>query len=522
MGNYINPGNDGFNNIIAGKYVDKTELIDLINRTLNTSDKLTCVSRPRRFGKSFSAKMLAAYYDKSCDSRELFSGLKVARSEQFEKYLNRFRVVYLDITDFISKAANKDNIVKDIRIALIQELMTCCDEVREGGSVGEAFLRYCEETDDKFFFIIDEWDALFREFPKDSELLKAYINLLRELFKNGNVTDKIMSGAYITGILPIKKYGTQSAVSDFMEYTMVSPGDFAGFIGFTEEEVKRLCEKYDMPFDEAKKWYDGYRFGKVGSVYNPNSLMTAIKKKSFSNYWGKTESYESIIPYIEMDFDGLKQDIISLLGFGHVATDIDSYQNDMTSIRNKDDVLTLLVHLGYLGYNTSDGTVYIPNEEARRELLRAVRESSRTEVISLINKSQMLLHSTLTGDGDAVAEMIAEIHETGVAPLYYNDEQSLRYVIRFAYIAAIDEYVRIEELPSGHGYADVVYLPKKGSSKPAMIIELKWDKAVDTAIDQIKKNNYPQLLKDYSAEVVMVGITYDSKSKLHSCVIEKG
>ena len=521
MGSYINPGNEGFKNITAGKYVDKTGLIELINRTLNTSDKLICVSRPRRFGKSFCAKMLSAYYDKSCDSRDLFDGLKISATDSYDRYINKYNVVYLDITDFISKTQSIDDIVNEIKYALLKELSALYPDISTDDSIGEAFLTACGHDTEKFFFVIDEWDALFREFPDRQDILKKYINLLRELFKNGNITDRIMSGAYMTGILPIKKYGTQSAVSDFQEYTMTSPGDFAEYIGFTAGEVRELCDRYGMSFEDAEKWYDGYWFDGVGSVYNPNSLMTAIKKKRFANYWGKTESYESIIPYIEMDYDGLRQDIISLLGSGRVTTDIDSYQNDMTTINNKDDVLTLLVHLGYLGFNADDNTVYIPNEEAGKELLRAVKGSSRKEVVNLINQSELLLQSTLNGDGKAVADIISKIHETGVAPLYYNDEQSLRYVIRFAYLAAVDEYVRVEELPSGHGYADVVFIPKKGSAKPAMLIEIKWDEPVDAAIAQIKDRNYPRVLEESGTGYLIVGITYNSRTKEHACFIEK-
>lgn len=521
MGTHLNPGNEGFKNIRAGKYIDKTGLIELINNTLNTSDKLTCVSRPRRFGKSFSAKMLSAYYDRSCDSHELFNGLKIAESDDYEKNINKYNVIYLDITDFISKTTNIDNVITEIKAALISELKGLNPEIKDESSIGDAFLSASEKDENKFFFIIDEWDALFREYPDRSDIQKNYINFLRELFKNGNITDKVMCGAYMTGILPIKKYGTQSAISDFLEYTMISPGEFAGYIGFTEEEVKLLCNEYNIPFEDAKKWYDGYHFKEVGSIYNPNSLMTAIKKKSFSNYWGKTESYESIIPYIEMDFDGLKQAIIALLGSGHVITDIDSYQNDMTTVKNKDDVLTLLVHLGYLGYNMEDNSVYVPNTEAEKELLRAVKESKRQEVIKLIKKSDELLQNTLEKNEEQVAEIISSIHETGVAPLYYNDEQSLRYVIRFAYLSAIDEYDRIEELPSGHGYADIVYLPKNKSQRPALVIELKWNRDTDSAIAQIKDNNYPSVLKSHSGEVLLVGINYDSKTKAHECTIEE-
>ena len=520
MGTYLNPGNSGFENIVAGQYVDKTGLIKIINNSLNTSDKLTCVSRPRRFGKSFAAKMLSAYYDKSCDSHNLFNGLSIAGDESYEKYINKYNVVYLDITSFIFAAKSPDEIVDLIQDSVIREIKENVPGTADEQELISVFLTANKINNEKYIFIIDEWDALFREFPQNNLLQKKYVDLLRGLFKNGSFTDKVVAGAYMTGILPIKKYGTQSAVSDFLEYTMTSPGAFAGYIGFTEQEVKELCDIHDVSFEEARRWYDGYRFEKVGSVYNPNSLMTAIKKHSFSNYWGKTESYESIIPYIGMDFDGLKQDIITLLGSGYVLTDIDSYQNDMITINNKDDVMTLLVHLGYLGYDSNNNSVYIPNEEARRELLRAVKNSNRSEVIKLINKSDELLQYTLNGNETAVADILSQIHETGVAPLYYNDEQSLRYVIRFAYLSAIDSYVRIEELPSGHGYADVVYLPKQGETKPALLIELKWDKSSDGAIAQIHKNNYPRVLEQYGGNVILVGINYSEKTKQHTCVIE--
>lgn len=520
MGKYLNPGNSGFENIVAGQYVDKTGLIKIINNSLNTSDKLICVSRPRRFGKSFAAKMLCAYYDKSSDSHKLFDGLNISHDDSYEKCINKYNVVYLDITDFISTSTNPDEIVDVIQASIVKEIKENVPETADEEDLNNTFLAANELNGEKYIFIIDEWDALFREFPQNENLQKKYVNLLRGLFKNGSFTDKVVAGAYMTGILPIKKYGTQSAVSDFMEYTMTSPGAFAGYIGFTEDEVKKLCNEHSLSFEEARRWYDGYKFEKIGSVYNPNSLMTAIKKGVYSNYWGKTESYESIIPYIEMDFDGLKQDIVSLLGAGHVTTDIDSYQNDMTSINNKDDVMTLLVHLGYLGYNSEDNSVYIPNEEARRELLRAVKNSNRTEVVKLLNKSDELLQHTLNGDEDSVASILEQIHETGVAPLFYNDEQTLRYVIRFAFISAIDLYVRIEELPSGHGFADVVYLPKQGVNKPALVIELKWDKAVEGAINQIHNNNYPKLLEQYGGDIILVGVSYNDKNKHHSCKIE--
>ncbi len=325
----------------------------------------------------------------------------------------------------------------------------------------------------------------------------------------------------MTGILPIKKYGTQSALTDFREYTMIAPKKLGKYVGFTELEVKALCSKYGLDFSEAKRWYDGYSFSRIPSVYSPNSIIEALRNEEFGTYWTETETYESLKLYIDMDEDGLKEAIIQMLGGAHVPIDIGTFQNDMTSIRQKDDVLTLLIHLGYLAYNGKEKTVFIPNEEVRQEFIRAVTAGKHTEAAKLIFNSDKLLQATLNMDNETVASAIEDAHRAGTAPLYYNDEQALRSVIKFAYISAVDEFLRIEELPAGTGYADVVYLPKRGSTMPIMIVELKWNQSADGAIRQIKDRNYPQVLNGFGGDILLVGINYDKKSKKHSCIIEQ-
>ena len=231
MGKYIKLGNAGFRAITKGLYVDKTGMISFINSTLGTKDKLTCVSRPRRFGKSFAAQMLCAYYDKSCDSKELFDGLEISRDDSFEKYLNKYNVIYLDITLFISRAKDMKSVVDDINDAVMKEVLQSFEGVEPGADMAETLVHVAETTGEKFIMIIDEWDALFREAKEDVQLQKEYIVFLRSLFKS-SWTDIIFDAVYITGILPIKKYGTQSAMTDFIEYTMLSPGQLAEYVGF--------------------------------------------------------------------------------------------------------------------------------------------------------------------------------------------------------------------------------------------------------------------------------------------------
>jgi hypothetical protein len=520
MGDFLNKGNEGFRTIRRGKYVDKSGIISFVNQKLDTNEKLICVSRPRRFGKSFAAKMLSAYYDKSCDSRSLFEDLKIASDPSFEEHLNKYDVIYLDMTWFISVAGDVKTVVSDVQEKVIEELLGIYPDVKKKSTLSEVLSSICKITGNKFIFIIDEWDALFREAKNDEEIQKEYIQLLRGIFKS-SFTDETIAAAYITGILPIKKYGTQSAMTDFREYSMLTPKKLAEYVGFTETEVKSLCADYDMSFEDIKHWYDGYTLGKITSVYNPCSVMQAIENDSIESYWTQSETYESLKFYIDMDFDGLKEAIVQMLGGANIKVDVIGFTNDMVNLRSRDEVLALLVHLGYLAYDAKNETVRIPNEEIRREFMRAVKTGKHKEVAKLIQTSDLLLKATLRMDGETVAAAIEEAHSAATAPLFYNDEQALRSVIRFAYISCVDEFLRIEELPTGIGYADVVYLPKKGSAMPIMIVELKVNKSAEGAIAQIKNKNYPQALEGFGSDILLVGISYDAKSKEHSCVIER-
>lgn len=524
MGQYLNIGNAGFKTIRNGLYVDKTGMIDYINKTLGTPQKLTCVSRPRRFGKSFAAKMLCAYYDKSCDSKMLFEGLEISQSPDFSKYLNRYPVIYLDITWFISVAGTKNNIrsiVKNIQDGVINELSTAYPNVQRRETLPEMLLAVSEVVGEKFIIIIDEWDALFREAKDDKNLQEEYIQLLRGLFKSSGQTDRMIEAAYMTGILPIKKYGTQSAMTDFQEYSMLRPGPLKKYVGFTEEETEQLFAGSRLDFAEARKWYDGYRFGEDTHIYNPKSVMDALQFEEFGSYWTQSETYEALRMYVDMDLDGLKEAIMDMLAEKPCRINSRTFQNDMTTIRSKDDVLTLLVHLGYLAYDSFGKVVSIPNEEIHEEFLNAVENGSRKELMRLIGQSDRLLADTIAMNETAVAAAIQEAHNIGTAPTFYNNEQSLRSVIRFAYISCVDSYQLIEELPSGTGYADIVFLPKKRTTYPAMVIELKGDKTVEGAIEQIKSRNYPQILEGITGDMLLVGINYSKKTKEHSCKIEK-
>ena len=522
MGTYINRGNCEFSDIVNSEYVDKTSLIPLINMTLNTESRYSCVTRCRRFGKSMAAKMLCAYYDKSCDSRELFRGLKAEQDSTFETYLNKYYVICVDITDFTTKYRGERDIVKRIQNRIIKEVLDVFPQIniQDDDDLMDILYRISDSTGERFVMIIDEWDAILREMGSDEYIMTSYVDLLRRLFK-GLGSNKVFSGAYLTGILPIKRYNTESALNNFNEYSVIDPAFLAPCFGFTKDEVQTLAEQHNVSVEDLKMWYDGYNIGREKSIYNPYSVMKAIQRGECRSYWTTTGAYDSINTYIQMNFDGLKDDIIKMLAGEHVQVNTSKFQNDMHIVRSKNDALTVMIHLGYLSYNHDGKECYIPNKEVAEEFLNAVEDTSWTRLVDTISASQNLLAATISGNEQAVAKAIDLAHDENTSILSYNDENSLACVLSIAYIWAKNEYVIHREYATGKGYADLVMIPRRNVSKPALVIELKYNQSTDTAISQIKRKNYPAKLADYAGDILLVGINYDRESKQHTCKIEK-
>ena len=542
---YINKGNNDFRDIVAHEYVDKSSLIPLINAMLNSENRYSCVTRCRRFGKSMAAKMLCAYYDKSCDSRELFRGLEAERDASFGTFLNKYYVISIDMTDFTTKYRGERNIVKLIQHEIMDEVLEIFPEIKlkERDDLMDILYRISESTGERFFMIIDEWDAILREMGTDEFITTSYVDLLRRLFK-GSGSNTVFAGAYLTGILPIKKYNTESALNNFREYTMIRPGKMSEVLGFTHEEVEMLCKKHGMDMNEMENWYDGYRIGKASRMFNPYSVMRAINDEEYGSYWTTTGAYDSVNTYIQMNFDGLKDDIIRMLSGEHVYVNTLKFQNDMRVINGKNDVLTVLIHLGYLAYDGDAQECYIPNKEVADEFLNAVEDTSWERLVEALTASQNLLAATISGNSQAVAKGISQAHDEHTSILSYNDENSLACVLSVAYIWARNEYIIHREYATGKGYADLVMIPRRNVSKPALVIELtneredsgacskyperggsrqsqlKFNHSADTAIDQIKRKEYPAKIADYTGDILLVGINYDKESKQHTCKIE--
>lgn len=521
MGIYLNPGNESFAESLRSEiYVDKTGLIACTNRMLGTKQKYVCISRPRRFGKSMAAEMLAAYYGRGCDSREMFQGLEIAEHASFEKYRNQYDVLFLNVQNFLSRAGNAKDTVSCLQEIVLRELKKSFPgQVYESEDYLPAALEEIYgETKRGFVIILDEWDCIFREKKQDTEAQNFYLDFLRALLK-----DKLyVKLAYMTGILPIKKYGTHSALNMFNEYSMMNPGMFDRYAGFTEEEVKELCRKYHMDFAEAERWYDGYRFRKITHVYSPKSVVDAMLREEFDSYWPRTETYEALKVYINLNFDGLRNSIILMLGGIRCKVDPETFQNDMTTFQGKDDVLTLLIHLGYLAYDAEKKEVFIPNQEVEYEFATAIKGAGWDETAKAIASSEELLNATLQKDEEAVAKGLEEAHGQATSVLAYNNENSLSCAVSLAYFSAKTYYMLIREMPAGKGFADLVFLPRRNHpEKPAMVVELKWDKSAESAIDQIQKRQYVKSLEEYTGRLLLVGINYDKETKEHQCMIQE-
>ena len=521
MGAYINIGNAGFQRARNSEYVDKTGLIAVVNSTLFTERCFSCVTRCRRFGKSMAAKMLYAYYDHSCDSRSLFADLQIANDPTFEKHLNKYAAIYLDMTNFVSQYKS-DDIVDKIDATLLADVSKAYPDVAvvQDDCLMDYLLRVSEATHQQFVFIIDEWDAICREFASGTKAMDAYVSWLRRMFKSQDAM-RVFACAYMTGILPVKKYKTESALNNFLEYSMVEPRRMGHFFGFTKDEVRTLAEKYDMDFDELVKWYDGYQIGDEMSMFNPNSVMQALDSGRCRSFWASTGAYDAVAHYIQMNYEGLKDDVIQMLAGGRCKVNPTKFQNDMSIIRSKDDVLTVLIHLGYLSYSWQKSECYIPNKEVAGEMVNAIEDNNWTEVVKALEASEQLLEATLRGDEEAVARGVEAAHDENTSILSYNNENSLACVLSLAYYYARNDYIVHREFATGKGFADLVMIPRKNVSSPAIIVELKYNQDADTAISQMLRKQYPAKVADYSGEMLLVGINYDKERKTHQCQIVK-
>ena len=522
MGTYFNPNNESFRCDKRSEiYIDKTGLLEFLNKKIGTNAKYISVSHARRFGKSHAAGMIDAYYSRGCDSYELFKDTKIATKDCFKKRLNKYNVIHLDVSSVFD--FHKEDLIEEIHKRISMEMREIYGEQLDYSNDLCLLINNIYKIEGiPFVIIIDEWDCVIRN-SQNEALVHKYLEFLHSIFKSEESKTFLALG-YITGILPIKKIEDESALNNFDEYTMVSSAPITQYYGFTEKDVKDLCEKYDMDFETTKAWYNGYLIDGM-HMYNPNSVSRAMIKHKFDSYWRNTSSFSSINKFITMNYEGLKDDILNMLAGGNADVEVGTFRNDLSDITSKDEALTALIHLGYLGYDAEDLSAYVPNYEVASAYNLALRSSGWSQVAKMISRCDEVLKATIRKDTEKVAEIIELAHETYTSILKYNDENSLSCVLTMAYFTAPAYYNIVREFPAAKGFADMVFIPRANAgNRPAMVVELKYNQSADSAINQIKERRYQGALSGYSDKILLVGVNYDADGedkKKHTCVIEE-
>ena len=552
MGNIINPDNyNSFINLVKFKeseiFVDKTEFIEKMSSKINTQNRFIAITRPRRFGKTVTAHMLSAYYSKGYAGQNIFDKLEIANKPSFEEHLNKYNVLYIDMNSirdsYIAYIEDEDlqvkgvsSIVDYLQYSVIEELKedteysNILSESRKVGkkNLSSALNEICNQTKEQFILIMDEWDLICREYRNEPELLEKFIEVMRGLFKSDK-GQACFALAYLTGILPIKKYNSQSALNCFDEYNMLAPGNYATYFGFTEDEVAQIVKSPDckVSHQDLKEWYEGYKIKGI-DIYNPNSVCKAVSRNECISYWSGTSSNEEVVNLINMNFDGIKDDIIHLIEGSTIQFSCTTFQNDMVSIKTKDDIFSLLVCLGYLGCVDDGGDyrlAYVPNKEIRTALSSIVKSQPWFNSMPIIERSQSLFEAITTLDANKVAEIITEIHNSpNISLLTYNREESMVFCLISGLMWQTErEYEVFRELQSGKGSADLIYVPKRNIHLPILLIEFKYGQSAEEAMNQIKEKEYFRryIDGDYPNDVLLIGINYNPKTKNHQCLIEK-
>lgn len=531
MGTYVNPGNESFISAVSSDiYIDKTGMLEILNKGINTEKRYFAVSRARRFGKSMAAGMIDAYYSRGCDSRALFSKYEIAKKPDFETHLNKYNVLHFDVNSFFSSAKSNSEVIPLMDGRLLDEMMETFPYLNRSKCTDTAYAvnQVYKHDGIQFVIIIDEWECIVRNAKDDGKLISDYLNYLRGFFKTEE-SKRFLALGYITGILPIKKVKDESSLNNFREYTMIAPGSFLSYFGFNEKEIGDLCKRYSQTADNIRQWYDGYLMTAEGDwdsneqvhIYNPNSVVEAFERRKLGNYWKNTSAFEGINDYIELNYAGLKDDITAMIAGERRRVNTSTFQNDLTHFKTKDDVMTALIHMGYLGYDTESGEAFIPNEEVRNVFESAVRVGEWTDIQDALDHSEELLKATWAGDKKLVTETIAKSQQDYASIINFHDENALACAVMMSYFTARKYYYVKRELPAGKGFADIAFIPRKEGEHPAMIVELKWNRSAKSAIKQIRDKEYVGALSDYKGEMLLVGINYNKKTGKYSCRIEQ-
>lgn len=508
-------GNNEFQLMANDKYfVDKTFLINEINKLIGIKDRFVCITRPRRFGKTINAMMLACYYSKGADFKQLFDNMKISKSPSYLEHLNTHNVIYITFNANASNAETYKEYIDFYKDRLIRDIKEIYPDIMIDDPIDLIFKNIFEITKQGFVFIIDEWDYIFNNNLFSEDDRKNFLEFLRDLLKDKPYVEL----AYMTGVLPIAKYSSGSAINMFVEFNIMNDCQFDEYFGFTQEEVEILCNKQNkISMSELKDWYNGYRTCNNFQIYNPRSVALALNQGVCQSYWTNTGPMDEIIYYINNDVDEVKNDIVQMTSGIPAEITLKGYGAEQINLNNRNQILSAMTVYGFLSYY--DETLCIPNKELRMKFADALEDKSMGEISRLVMQSNEMLKATIRRDIETMRKIIQEAHDINIPIIKYNDENSLACIIMLVYLNARTKYKIVREMPSGIGFADFIFYPND-KSKPAFIIELKKDSTPDEALKQIREKRYALSLKDYTGQKLAVGISYDSKLKNHKVKIE--
>ena len=550
MGVYLN-GTSAYNlfqeDFSLTYYVDKTEilneLVPLIELKKNTSEKngedrgkgpkYVAITRPRRFGKTVMANMIAAYFGRGVDSHEEFDTLKVSRYPWYRKHLNQHNVIRIVLNEMPRNCTSYVQYIDRIQALLIDDLTMAYPEarIRETDAVWDALTKvheYC--NGEKFIFVLDEWDYIYHQDFADDKDKANFTKFLSNLLKDKAYVEL----AYMTGILPIAKYSSGSELNMFFEYSMAGRVKYNEYFGFTDEEVDRLFDKYlevekepQVTREGLKLWYDGYQTAGGEKLYNPRSVVGALSDNQLGSYWTSSGPYDEIFYYIRANVDAVKDDVALMIADNPVPAKVQEYAATSMELKTRDEIFSAMVVYGFLNYE--NGYVSIPNKELMDQFAEVVqREPSMGNVYQLAKESGRMLAATKAGDTKTMTELMEYAHNTHSPMQAYSNEAELASIIRWVYLKALDFYRIEREDKAGVGYVDFIFYPYV-KSDDAIIIELKVNHTAEEAIRQIKDRQYALRFEgkfgekqEYTGRILAVGIAYhkDDEKKRHECRVE--
>lgn len=504
-----------FNMLVHDRFfVDKSGIIEIISERIHTKNRYICVTKPRRFGKTSVLNMLGAYYGKAYASGDLFDGLAVSRSKTYRTHLNQYHLINLCLNDIPLDMSQYENYIAQFHNAIINDIREMYPALRD-----KAFDKASDAlaaTGDQFVFVIDEWDYIFSHelFPEHQG---AFLEFLRNLLKD----KPYVALAYMTGVLPIKKYSTGSALNMFDEYTMLNDQFFDDYFGFTENEVNMLCQRQTkLTPDTIRDWYNGYQNSSGMRIYNPRSVVLAFINGYCQSYWTRTGKMDEVLFFLKYNIGEVRDDVIRMVNDMPVRIDIKKeYSAGQEHPASRRDIYSAMIIYGLLSYY--NGELRIPNKELMMEFENALEDDDFGYVAELVRNSDEILYATLDKRAAVVASYLHDIHNSELPVLKYNDENSLSCVVTLAYLSARNQYRIEREEKSGKGYADFIFYPRR-RNLPGIVMELKADKSPEAAIAQIKEKEYAEKLqKEQIGSILLVGINYDADKKEHQCIIEE-